>query len=350
MNAVIKKDMLEMNISDIEKEKLKNSHFFITGANSSLAQYMVFYLLHLNEDENYNIKINVLVRNEEKAHDIYKEYIDQINFIVQDICTPITFDGKIDYIIHTAGSASPWFILNDPVGVINANTVGTLNVLNLAKDKNIKQLLFTSTREIYGQIPNNVDYITEDVVGSIDTLDSRSCYPESKRAAETLLKAFYNQYKVPFTIARIAHTYGPGMEIKNDGRIMADLISAAVNDEDIKLASDGTTMRGFCYITDTAAGMFKILLSGTITEAYNLSNETEYKEIKETAKLILKIKDNENLKLILNEDGQFKGGYTKGKFTQMSTKKLESLGWYPKVSLEDGIKSTIQYYTDKESK
>lgn len=348
MDEIIKNDMYKINLSLEEKEKLKNSKFLITGANSSLSQYLIHFLMHLNMEENYNIEINALVRNGEKAKNIFYMYSEEdINYIIQDVCEPIKMEGEIDYIIHTAGSASPRFILNDPVGVINANTMGTVSVLNFAKEKNIKNLLFTSTREIYGKLSDDVEVIYEDMIGGIDTLDARSCYPESKRAAETILKAYNIQDNIPFNIARIAHTYGPGMEINNDGRIMADLVSFGVHGEDIRLSSDGTAMRSFCYITDTASGMFKILLSGENAEAYNLANETEPKPIKETAELIIGLYPDKNMQLFLNDAGNFKGGYTKGKFLQMSTKKLESLGWKPEVKLEEGLYNTINYNINK---
>ena len=351
MNSIIKQD-LDKLVGSQDFSKLKDKKIMILGANGLIAKYFVYFLMYLNEEKNYNIKVIASARNLSKAQNNFQDYLNNSNFelLEQDVCNPITYEGNVDYIIHAAGAASPNFIVNDPIGIIKANTLGTINVLEFAKSKNISNILFTSTREIYGKIPENITLIDEDIIGSIDTLESRSCYPESKRVAETIFKAYYNQCGVPFTIARIAHTYGPTMEIKNDGRVMADFISCVVNNKDITLNSDGTAIRSFCYITDTICGMIKILLYGKIGDAYNLSNETEPYPIKETAKMLTELFPEKNLKVVLNANGNFAGGYSKVKLIQMNTKKLESLGWQPQIKLLDGMKNTVLYFEEEKKK
>ncbi len=122
---------------------------------------------------------------------------------VWDLCDEIKLEGDVDYIIHAAGNASPYYIVNDPTGIVYANTIGTMRVAELAKEKRTKMILYTSTREVYGKMPGNVEQITEDLFGSLDPLEPRSCYPESKRMAETILNSYYCQYKVPFIAVRL---------------------------------------------------------------------------------------------------------------------------------------------------
>ena len=352
MNKIIKEDLNNISV-DSSLSKLKNKKVMIVGANGLIAKYFTYFLMYLNEEKNYNIKVIALARNLDKAKINFEDYLGNPNFelIQQDVCNPISYDGDVDYMIHAAGAASPKFIINDPVGIIKANTIGTINVLEFAKNKNVDNVLFTSTREVYGKVADDISLIDEDVIGSIDTLESRSCYPESKRVAETIFKAYYNQFNVPFTIARIAHTYGPTMEIKNDGRVMADFISCAVDGKDITLNSDGTAVRSFCYITDTVVGLVKILLYGKIGEAYNLANETEPYPIKEVATMLTDIFPEKNLKVVLNTTDSFsKGGYSKVKLIHMNTKKLESLGWQPKVKLVDGMRNTVLYFEEEKKR
>src|SRR5690606_6501333 len=112
-------------------------------------------------------------------------------------------------------------------------------------------------------------------MGILDPLDYRSCYPESKRMAENLFKSYSLQHKVHFNILRIAHVYGPGIQIHNDGRVMGDLINDAINNRQIHLKSDGKAIRAFCYITDALEAIFRILINGKNDDSYNIANETE---------------------------------------------------------------------------
>src|SRR5690554_8182648 len=117
-----------------------------------LASYVGFTLLYLNEHLNLNIKPVFLARSQEKLNQVYGNSINNVHGLVQDVCEPINYSGTIDYIFHAAGAASPYFILNDPVGIINANVQGTQNVLELARTVGTKNIAFASTREIYGKV------------------------------------------------------------------------------------------------------------------------------------------------------------------------------------------------------
>ena len=234
-------------------------------------------------------------------------------------------------------------------GVIKANTIGTLNVLDLAKQKQVQNVLFTSTREIYGKVKAGIKHIKEEDIGELDSMDSRNCYPESKKLAESIFVSYEKQFNIPYTILRIAHTYGPGMEIKNDGRVMADFISCVVNNKNIVLNSDGTAIRSFCYITDTIDGMLKTMINNKKNEVYNLANEKEPYSVREVAEKLVKIYPEKNLKVEFADPNNevLKGGYNKIPLVQMDTGKLESIGWYPKVKLLDGLRKTIAYFDAK---
>ena len=347
-NIIVKKDLSDITEkSYIDFEKLRNATVLITGGNGMLATYIIYALRYLNEARNFNIRIIALVRNKEKAQIRLQGFNSTDNFqlINQDVCDEIKIDGGVEFIIHAAGSASPSAILNDPVGIIKANTIGTLNVLRIAKEKNIKNLLYTSTREIYGKIYKTTERIKESDYGYIDPLNFRSCYPESKRLAETLLKSFNEQYGVPFCIARLAHSYGPGMEINHDGRIMADLISNVVNNQNILLNSDGMAERAFCYISDAVAGLFLILLNGKPGEAYNLSNENEPIKIKDLAKIMTNLFPEKKLLIEYNlMSEKEKKGYVNFGRTELCTEKLRNLGWKPEVLLKEGILNTVKSF------
>lgn len=350
-NDIIKNDLVEIIHSMPCYKKMKNGTVLITGANGMLATYMVYTLMHLNDRKSYNIKVIALVRNGGKAEERFHSLLQRKDFrlIVHDVCEPWPMEESLDYIIHAAGNSSPRSIITDPVGIIAANTIGTFNILELAKAKKIKSLLFTSTREVYGEMAGKVDRIKESDSGIIDPLDVRSCYPESKRISETLCKSYQLQYGVPFKIVRIAHCYGPGMKIRNDGRVMADLIGDVVAGRNVVLKSDGSDERGFCYINDAITAMFLVMLDGRDTEAYNLANETEVLSVREVAQMLVHLFPEKKLSIVFDKSKDHIGmGYSKIRRVPLDTTKLHELGWYPRVKLEDGLKRTVNSFGDWE--
>lgn len=346
-NKIVQKDLSEIvqNIKNVEM--LKNASVLITGATGMIATYITYTLLHLNEKKNYHIQIFALVRSEEKARQKFGDFVENPNFhlVVQDVTEEIKITDKIDYIIHAAGSASPHFIVNDPVGIIKANTIGTMNVMELAKKNKPKKVLYTSTREVYGKVDDDILEITEDTIGKLDQMDARSCYPESKKMGENIVKSYEIQYGIPFNNVRIAHSYGPGMNIHQDGRVMSDFIACVVDHKNIELNSDGTAKRAFCYINDCITAIFMILLNGKNGESYNIANETEEIAIKEVALMLTNLFKEENLKVTyLDSTKVNREGYSKIARVKLSTKKLENLGWKPQVKLEEGLKRTVESF------
>lgn len=335
------KDMecIEKSVGDCTKVYGKS--VMITGATGMLAHYCVCFFMYLNKKYNADIKVIALVKNNKKAEEMFRSYLDSEMFeiLVQDISKSIDYGEKVDFIIHAAGYSSPYHIKNNPVGIIEANIVGTINILNFAMKGNISNILYTSTREIYGELKEK-ETINEGDMGVLDPLDMRSCYPESKRMGEQIFESFYRQYSIPFKIVRIAHVYGPGMAIC-DGRVMSDFIGDVVNGRNIVLKSDGLADRAFCYLTDAVAAMIIVLLKGNNGEAYNISNEEEPVIIRELAEKLAKMLPNISLEYIENKD---KSGYCAYKRTGLGTDKLRKLGWKPMISLDDGLVRTVSSF------
>lgn len=344
-NEIVQRDLDELLEGNIPFEQLREKTVLITGASGMLASYMAYTLMHLNIKKAYGIKVIALVRNKEKAEARFSEFLNHecFSLLVQDVCEEITLDENVDYIIHAAGNASPKFILNDPVGIIKANTIGTMNVLEFAKKCNVKNVLYTSTREVYGKV-DNVEEIYEENMGVMDPTELRACYPESKRMAETILESYRVQYGVPYVTTRIAHSYGPGMAIDEDGRVMSDFISDIVNNRNIVLKSVGTAKRAFCYITDAVSAMFLVMLKGQIGEAYNIANETEEKEIREVADMLVKAFPERGLEVVFDIPKEQSAGYSKMGRVKLNTGKVEKLGWKCNVALKEGIKRTVKSY------
>lgn len=342
-HPIVQKDLDEINHAPLSVPQ--GSTILVTGANGQIATYIIYSLMyqviHLKQD----IHVIALSRNKEKAEALFQEFLNNKHFtlLIQDVCTAITYPEKIDYIFHFAGNASPYFIIHDPVGIMKSNLLGTINILELAKIKGSKKVLFASTREVYGE--NKMEHsLSETSFGSIDCMDARSCYPESKRAAETLCKSYYLQYGVDFNAVRIAHTYGPGMKLENDGRVMADLLACAVQGRNIILKSKGEALRAFSYINDTIRGLFLIMTKGTPAEAYNLANETEEISIRQLAETIVSSVPGKALQVEYQIPEGQSAAYCNYKRVKLDTQKLERLGWKPSVSLTEGITRTIKSF------
>lgn len=342
-DTIVVSDMKSLYKTDSRFCMLKRKSILITGATGMMAAYCCYFLSFLNDVYNFGIKITALVRNEEKAkikfHNIYeKEYF---TLLIQDIMQPLNIDCQFDYIIHMSGSSSAYAITHEPENIIMSNVLGTKNVLDFAVKSENTRVLFTSTREVYGKLDNDVTSISENMIGTLDISQSRSCYPESKRMAENLLAVYRDKYHLDYVNVRIAHAYGPGMALKNDGRVMADLLSYAAEGKDIVLKSDGMMKRAFCYITDAISAIFIVLLTGKSGESYNISNEKEEITVKDLAFLIASISDQNigvTFKDITKEEQK---GYLDIARVKLNTSKLEQLGWKPLVGLKEGIEKTL---------
>lgn len=321
-------------------EKLRDTTVLVTGATGMLGKYIVCWLMHLNQTLHLNIRILASVRNEQQARAKFESFLGDDNFqiVVHDIVQELHISEEVHYVLHTAGLASAHAISETPVEVLTTNTLGTLRVLDFARTNPIKSLLLASTREIYGAT-TGLDKISENDMGVVDPLDLRSCYPESKRLSEAAFFGYYHQFGIPMVIGRIAHGYGPGMSLRNDGRVMADFLYDALSQKEIVITGDPNTERAFCYVGDVVEGLLLMLLDGRAGSAYNLANETEPVTLLALANLVATAAQND-CKVTLRPNPNRKG-YLSYKRTPLDTRKIEDLGWKPQVRIEDGIRRTF---------
>lgn len=343
--------MLKQDIEDVINRmpwhKAENSVFLIAGANGFLASCLVHVLMYLNK---YYLKekctVLALCRNEEKAREKFKDYIDSENFrlCIQNVEESIWLDENVDYVVHAASNAVTSDFLKKPVSILSANMIGTYNLLEFSREKKIKGFLFFSSGAVYGEIPQDCEDVKEEDTFSLDFLQSRNCYAEGKRAGETLCSAYWEQYKVPTRIVRIGHTYGPGIDI-NDGRVFSDFVKNICSGENLIIKGTGTDVRPFCYITDAVAAFFLILFNGKSGEAYNMVNDRELLSIYELAeKLVVQAFPELNLKIV----GSHLNYSTEFKKVEVKNDKLKGLGWTPQVDVIEGFRRTVQSFNKGE--
>ena len=216
----------------------------------------------------------------------------------------------------------------------------TFNVDEFSNHHNSK-IIFSSSREVYLEVQDRV-LLKEEDYGIIDLLDKRSSYPESKRASETILNSYYLQFKIPYISLRIAHCYGPGMKISQDGRVMQDFIGNAVKGEDIVLKSDGKALRAFCYISDIIRAILKLSLNAEIGRAYNLSNENEEISVGDLAERIAAIEG--GIRVVKDNSNSDSAMYCSYKRVGLDCSEAYKYGWQPIVTLNEGLKKTIESF------
>lgn len=340
MNKIINEDIKEILSEDLPFKNLKGKTVLISGANGFIPSYIVNTLLSLN-----NVNVIAVVRNKERAEKKFAHLLNNPNLkiLVHDVSEPFNCDEKIDIIIHAASQASPKYYGSDPVGTLKANTIGTYNLLELARKNNVEKFLFFSTGEVYGVIDKNTPKITEDYNGNLDCTNVRSCYGESKRIGENMCVCYSYQYNFPVNMIRLSHTYGPGVQL-DDGRVFGDFVADIIFNRDIVLNSDGSAKRSFCYITDMIKGMFYVLFYGENQNAYNIASSVET-SILELAKTLVSLYPEKQLQVKINKD-VFKQGYIKSASSRadFDTTKLQSLGWKQKIDIAVGFKRMIESY------
>ena len=161
-----------------------------------------------------------------------------------------------------------------------------------------------------------------------------------------MLESYRFQYNIEYVTVRIAHSYGPGMTIENDGRVMADFISDTIHERNIVLKSKGEMERAFCYITDAVSGILFALLVGQSGNSYNLANETEPISVREVAELLVQLFPGTDRKVEFKIPEQADEGYSKIERTKLDTRKLEALGWKSRIALKEGLTRTVQSFKE----
>lgn len=343
-NQIYLEDMEAIYLSRRGWSELKNSAVYISGASGMIASYMSMFLIYLNEKHSFNISIYAGIRNIEKAAKKFGEYIEKDYFylITSDVNQGISNDIDVDYIIHAASLASPQYYGKMPVETVIPNIIGTCKLLEYAKNKNVKSFLFFSSGAVYGSI-NNCDSISEEMTGEFDYLQNGNFYGESKRCGEMLARAYWLEYGIPTKSIRIHHSYGPTMDIENDSRVFSEFVGNIIRNQNIVMRSKGTAKRAFCYMSDAVSAMLKVLLDGANGESYNMGNDVEFITISELAERLVSLFPEKELSVEYEE--RVDDGYAASNSVKTATvdlNKIRSIGWEPKVSVDEGFYRTVK--------
>lgn len=334
-NKIFKEDLEYItSVNFIDWHKLDNKTVFVTGATGLIGYTFVSALLYRNLIYNSNIKVIALVRNITKAREKFAEQLKQsanIEFVVGDVENIPAINDDIDYIVHGANPTASNYFVEKPVETINTAVFGTMNVLQLAKEKKVESMVYLSSMEVYGA-PHTDDLIPETQGTTVDTMSVRSCYPEAKRLCEALCASYADEYKVPAKVIRLAQTFGPGVP-ENDNRVFAEFIHCVKNKQDIVLQTAGTSKRCYLYTADAATAILAILLDGKAGEAYNAANKATYCSIMEMAQLVAREIANDEIKVVIKENNNSKHKFSPPHKLNLDGSKLEKMGWRAEKNL-----------------
>lgn len=324
----------KVSLQKVKEKKAKESAVstcLITGGAGFIGSHLCDRLL----EEGYRVvcmdnlitgKVSNIARLEGKT---------DFKFIKHDVTKYIDLDENIDCVLHFASPASPVDYLKFPIQTLKVGSLGTHNALGLAKAKDAKFLL-ASTSEVYGDPLINPQ--KEDYWGNVNPIGPRGVYDEAKRFAEALALAYHRTHKIDVKIARIFNTHGPRMR-KEDGRAIPNFINQALNGAPLTVFGDGSQTRSFCYISDLVEGICRLMLSN-LNEPVNLGNPQEL-SILDLAKTIIPLTKSPSrivYKSLPTDDPKVR--------RPDITKAKKELDWEPKIVFEEGLKRTIGWFVE----
>ena len=261
---------------------------------------------------------------------------DKFKFIEHNVTQFINLEGSLNYILHFASPASPIDYLKFPIPTLKVGALGTHNALGLAKKKK-SVFLTASTSEVYGD--PLIHPQEENYWGNVNPVGPRGVYDEAKRFAEAITMAYHRYHNIDTKIVRIFNTYGPRMRI-NDGRAIPNFIKQALTGENLTAYGDGSQTRSFCYVSDLIDGIYRLLISD-LNDPVNIGNPIEM-TIKQMAEKILQATNSHSkvtyMPLPMDDP----------KIRQPNIgRAIKYLNWNPKVHLNEGLKTTIEYFKEQ---
>jgi UDP-glucuronate decarboxylase len=308
---------------------MERKKIMVTGGAGFLGSHLCRRLLH--EGHDVLCVDNFFTGTKDNILDLLPH--PRFELMRHDVTFPLYVE--VDQIYNLACPASPIHYQFDPVQTTKTSVHGAINMLGLAK-RTKARILQASTSEVYGDPEEHPQ--KESYWGHVNPVGFRSCYDEGKRCAETLFFDYYRQNKVDIRVIRIFNTYGPNMH-PNDGRVVSNFIVQALKNEDITIFGDGSQTRSFQYVDDLIEGMIRMMNQDNFIGPVNIGNPGEF-TIKELAEMVLKLIPESKSKIVYKD---LPSDDPKQRQPDIALAK-EKLDWEPKISLEEGLKKTIDYF------
>ncbi len=338
-NSLLSQDFARI-LQDYDFSELKGKSVFITGSTGLLGSQLVLYMDYLNQAKDYGINIYALCRSAEKARRVFADIFERINCVIGDVLNLPSLTDSIGYVIHGASITASKEFINHAVETIDIAVSGTLNMLNFAKDKNVKSFVYLSSMEAFG-VTDGKGEVREEDLGYIDISSPRSSYMESKRMCENLCACFSSEYGLDVKSIRLAQTLGAGIDY-NDTRVAAYFARSVIEKTDIVLKTEGKTKRPILYSADAISAILTVLLKGEKGNVYTAANPETFKTIRETAEMIVNKIASNTIKLIFDiKEVPAEYAPNLNLNLNLNVDKLCSLGWKPVVGLQEAYERLI---------
>ena len=355
MNRIVREDC-EAIIAALgdRLDGLAGSRVLVTGSNGFLCSYLVDTIALWN-DVSGNARCHVIAMdnlltgtNQRLAH---LQSRDDIEMLAHDVNEPFPDLGRIDRIVHGASIASPTTYRRNPLATLDANIGGTRHALDLARKSGARGVLVMSSSEIYGNPHPDSIPTPETYPGFVASIGPRACYDESKRVSETLSYIYRTYFDVPVRVIRPFNVYGPGQRL-DDGRIIPDLMSAALGRKPIRLFSDGTATRSFCYVADATRAMLALLMADSLEDlAFNVGNDETEISMRDLADLMCSVAsavtgfDECRVEFATSDDANYTTDNPERRAPDLSRIRT-AVGFAPETGLREGLSRTLSSYID----
>lgn len=293
--------------------QLRGRKALVTGASGLVGSYLSDVLMELESI------VYVAGRNTEKLQTRFPG----AHPLTYDLSSEIMFNESFDYIIHCAGYGHPRAFVDDPEGILLNSVLGTKRLLGYAEEHNVKRFLYISSGEVYGDI---------------DSMTSRACYPLGKQAGENLCAIYKDKHQLDTVVARLCHTFGPGIS-DNDNRATAQFFRAALANKDIILKSKGEQLRSYLYVADSVSAILTVLLSGESGKAYDIASDECVITIANLARTIAEVAGVEVRFEIPNEDEKRQQSPISKQV--LNGDSLRELKWAYRYSIDEGCRETM---------
>lgn len=338
MDSVMREDIeLIAASSAVEWKKLAGCTVLVTGATGLIGRQVVAGLLRGSQLRGLSLRVLAAVRSREKAERLFADFAGEsgLRYLVQDVQEPLCVSEPVDYILHGASVTDSKMFVEQPVETIRTVLEGSRNLLEFAREKQVKGMVFLSTMEVYGTPDLSLPYVTEKDFGYLNPIEVRSSYPEAKRLTECLCASYAREYGVPVTVARLTQTFGAGVSY-SDNRVFAQFARCVMEKKDIVLRTEGTTVRNYLYTREAVLSLLVLLTKGAAGEAYNVANPDISVSIREMAELVIAAFPEAGIRLTFDiaEDASALG-YAPAFVMRLNTDKLAALGYRPEMGLRE---------------
>lgn len=350
MNRPLMKSDLEEIVSRLaeDAEEFAGKRILLTGGKGFLGRYLVEVLALLNGTALQKPCEVVVLDNSSTAAGkaTLVEELPGCSYVAHDVVEPLGWDDHFDFVIHAAGIASPFYYRAHPLETLEVATIGTKNMLEVAR-RSQARFLFLSSSEIYGDPPSEHIPTTESYRGNVACIGPRACYDEGKRVGETLCHIYHEVHGSSTVIVRPFNFYGPGMA-QLDYRVLPNFAAAIKAGKPLKIYGSGRQTRTYCYVTDGVVGIFKSLLHGVRGEPYNIGNPKPEIAVPDLVHEIEEVLGRPIPYVLTDYPDSYPADEPSRRCPDVRKARLQ-LGYEPQVPLREGLKRfltwTDRYFT-----